>query len=87
MIESIRALEVRHLINANRLIEGIDHDISSEYHDVGSCRKLIFAMLENVRDLTWRQHPKRCVCCGEVREASERDACGQCGSKMDGPCE
>ena len=76
-----------HKEKAKRLIEGIDDDIDSAYHDVGSLRELIHAMLREISNLTSREHPKRCLCCGEVREASELEACGQCGCNLEGPCE
>jgi len=48
--------------------------------------QLLIDAITEIRSLTGRDNPKRCACCGEVREASEVP-CGQCGCPLDGPCE
>ena len=67
------------------LIENPEMTMGSTYHDAGSCWKLIEGFREEIRSLTGRVRPKRCVCCGTIRESTET-VCGQCGCCLNGPC-
>ena len=81
-----RRIDPRTRDDVRWLIENPDMTKGSSYHDSGSCWTLIEGFREEIRSLTGRVKPKRCVCCGEVRESTEL-LCGQCGCCLDGPCD